>query len=641
MSHHCDEARGLARRLDVERSGPLLRLVGDDADGAAVEAAERGDEVRGVLRRAARGSESSSTTSAIDRAHVVGRRRACRAPRPPPVRSTAVDGVVGRAPAAGRRGGGRGGRRGSSSSASRACVLVVDDERGDAAPRVVHAAPPSSVAVTCTPVKSATASGPVTNANASSVITTWSSSPSASAGPDTHAPVTASRVGTTPETRRDSRGELAPRVERGDVLAQLGARGVDLADERDAQLAGEAHRPLDGLAAAARRSRRGASRRRCGTTRPAGRRPRAAPPMPRRRRRRGSASSPRVGARISCRAVTTSERRSAWRCGRRTRTSSTAPARASIARGAPATTSRWMSSPSCSRFAVGGTMPSRIASSAGDGFGRAGGADQVPGDALGRRDRRRGVAEHLADRLGLGRVVERGRRAVRVDVPDLARAKAGVVERELHARRRAFAAGRRRGDVVRVGVAAVAGDLAVDRRAARARARSSGSSTSAAAPSPMTKPSRSASNGRDACSGSSLRVAERGHARERGDRRAGVSTPRCRRRSRRRRCRRGCSRAASPIACALAAHAVEMQRFGPVQPNCIATVPAVAFVIIIGTKNGLTRAGALLEVDRDLVLERDEPADAGAGDHGARGRDRRPRRPRRRGRRPRPRSRAA
>ena len=50
------------------------------------------------------------------------------------------------------------------------------------------------------------------------------------------------------------------------------------------------------------------------------------------------------------------------------------------------------------------------------------------------------------------------------------------------------------------------------------------------------------------------------------------------------------SRAASPIACALAAHAVEMQRFGPVQPNCIATVPAVAFVIIIGTKNGLTRA---------------------------------------------------
>ena len=47
---------------------------------------------------------------------------------------------------------------------------------------------------------------------------------------------------------------------------------------------------------------------------------------------------------------------------------------------------------------------------------------------------------------------------------------AGVVERELHARGRAFAAGRRRGDVVRVGVAAVADDLAVDARAACDRA---------------------------------------------------------------------------------------------------------------------------------------------------------------------------
>ena len=56
------------------------------------------------------------------------------------------------------------------------------------------------------------------------------------------------------------------------------------------------------------------------------------------------------------------------------------------------------------------------------------------------------------------------------------------------------------------------------------------------------------------------------------------------------------SRAASPMAWALAAHAVAMHRFGPVQPNCIATVPAVAFAIIIGTKNGLTRCGALLHV---------------------------------------------
>ena len=50
------------------------------------------------------------------------------------------------------------------------------------------------------------------------------------------------------------------------------------------------------------------------------------------------------------------------------------------------------------------------------------------------------------------------------------------------------------------------------------------------------------------------------------------------------------SRAASPIALALAAHAVATQKFGPFQPNCIAIVPAVAFAIIIGTRNGLTRA---------------------------------------------------
>ena len=45
------------------------------------------------------------------------------------------------------------------------------------------------------------------------------------------------------------------------------------------------------------------------------------------------------------------------------------------------------------------------------------------------------------------------------------------------------------------------------------------------------------------------------------------------------------------MALALAAHAVEMQRFGPVQPSCIAIGPAVAFAIIIGTRNGLTRVG--------------------------------------------------
>ena len=89
---------------------------------------------------------------------------------------------------------------------------------------------------------------------------------------------------------------------------------------------------------------------------------------------------------------------------------------------------------------MGGTTPSRSDSRLMHGFGRTGARDHVPGDALGRRDRRRGVAEHLADRLGLGGVVERRGRAVRVDVPDVGGVEAGVVERELHARGRARAA---------------------------------------------------------------------------------------------------------------------------------------------------------------------------------------------------------
>src|SRR3954452_14565481 len=127
-------------------------------------------------------------------------------------------------------------------------------------------------------------------------------------------------------------------------------------------------------------------------------------------------------------------------------------------------------------------------------------------------------------------------------------------------------------------------------RAPRATARSQFSSSSADAPSPITNPSRSASNGREACSGSSLRPL-RAVMRANAEIATGVihdslppviTTSDVSSRMR---------RAASPIACALAAHAVEMQRFGPVHPSCMATVPAVALVIIIGTRKGLTRAG--------------------------------------------------
>ena len=42
--------------------------------------------------------------------------------------------------------------------------------------------------------------------------------------------------------------QLPPRVQRRDVLAQLGARRVELADERDGELPGESHRALHGRA---------------------------------------------------------------------------------------------------------------------------------------------------------------------------------------------------------------------------------------------------------------------------------------------------------------------------------------------------------------------------------------------------------
>src|SRR5680860_405084 len=75
----------------------------------------------------------------------------------------------------------------------------------------------------------------------------------------------------------------------------------------------------------------------------------------------------------------------------------------------------------------------------GHGLGRAGRADEMSGDALDGGDRGGVVAEDLADRLRFGRVIERGRRPVRVHMSDLGRVEAGVIERELHACSRAIA----------------------------------------------------------------------------------------------------------------------------------------------------------------------------------------------------------
>ena len=191
---------------------------------------------------------------------------------------------------------------------------------------------------------------------------------------------------------------------------------------------------------------------------------------------------------------------------------------------------------------------------------------------------------------------------MRVDVPDGGGVEAGVVERELHARGRAGAARRRRGDVVRVGVAAVAERprrRCVAPRAERALQRLEDARTPA--PSAITKPSRSASNGRDARAGSSLRVLSapmRANA-EMVSGVTGASVP----------------PATTTSARAVADEARRLRRWrwrrprtrwrcrgwGRSSRSCIEIMPAVAFGIIIGTKNGLTRLGARLE-ERRLVL---------------------------------------
>ena len=93
---------------------------------------------------------------------------------------------------------------------------------------------------------------------------------------------------------------------------------------------------------------------------------------------------------------------------------------------------------------------------------RAGGAEGVTGDALRRCDRHSPLAEHLGDGCRLGSIVERGGRAVGIDVADVARLETGVVEGQPHARDRAGATRSGRGDVMGVGVAGSAQHLAED-----------------------------------------------------------------------------------------------------------------------------------------------------------------------------------
>ena len=91
------------------------------------------------------------------------------------------------------------------------------------------------------------------------------------------------------------------------------------------------------------------------------------------------------------------------------------------------------------------------------------------------------------------------------------------------------------------------------------------------------------------------------------------------------------SRAASPMALAPAAQAVATQKFGPVRPHSMPTRPAVAFGHHHRHEQRADPRRAPLAVQRDLLLERAQAADAGAGDDAGAGRvDARRRRGRRR-----------
>ena len=175
---------------------------------------------------------------------------------------------------------------------------------------------------TSTPVKSATVSGPLTYANASLVITTTSTSPRQQRGAG-HA-----RAGDR-EDRRDDAGRPRERMGHPPQACSdatpsrdVGTRGVDHPDERNPELGGQPDGPFHGCA------RRGADRAVCLppsmrnqlTVRPSISRS-CAVTMSLRRPASGVGAAPMLNRSRSA---------PTWRCGRRTRTSSTARRRGPI-----------------------------------------------------------------------------------------------------------------------------------------------------------------------------------------------------------------------------------------------------------------------------------------------------------------------
>ena len=125
----------------------------------------------------------------------------------------------------------------------------------------------------------------------------------------------------------------------------------------------------------------------------------------------------------------------------------------------------------------------------------------------------------------------------------------------------------------------------------------------------MTKPSRRASNGRETPSRDSAPMRSNA-AMHSGVIAASVPPATTTSAS-----PRSIIRLASPIAWLPVAHADETLKPGPWAPSSIAIMPAAALGIIIGTNSGDTARIAAVDERAALVLERLQPADAGADEH--------------------------
>src|SRR3954454_4083640 len=386
---------------------------------------------------------------------------------------------VGRLPGAahGSIGGGANqlsGRRPSSSeSASRASFSSVASRLASPVARACTEGPPSASVERCTPVSASTAAGPLMYADAPAVKTTWSARPSRGARPPWQGPVTASRIGTTPDSVTAWWATLphaaTPSIDRGatptEWISPTAGTPTSPASASARQTTAASVVP-SGSAEDGESTWNQATVRPPSSTRAAS----AAPGRPAPSGVAGDATGGTAAARF---AMISPDRSSGGGREDQRGVVATEPERVRQHRpwgdrsGVPP---HQVDRDRRVRVGQVGDRRNRAACRAGqadDRLDRAGGADEVAGHALGRGDRRTARPEHLGDRLGLGGVVERRRRAVRVDVGDVRRLQPCARERLFHAGDRPDAAGSRCGDVVRVARAPVAAQLAVDRRAPR------------------------------------------------------------------------------------------------------------------------------------------------------------------------------